>query len=216
MRRITLTTLGFTLAAGSALFSLGCARTIVETPNNTEYAAGNTEADLDFWHTLPGRPAITNSEGIHGAMQFVDGGESTAAYTDRLARLKEMGWLSEGFDEEPNIAMQRGTLAKLLAHALDIKGGVMMQLSNKSPRYATRELVYMQMMPPGTELQVLSGLEYIGVMQKAQDYLLLREADRRAAEAASQDAGGTVPAEATDSGDAPKNEAPKPGIGSPG
>lgn len=216
MRRITLTTLGFTLAAGSALFSSGCARTIVETPNNTEYAAGNTEADLDFWHTLPGRPAITNSEGLHGAMQFVDGGETTTAYTDRLARLKEMGWLSEGFDEQPNLAMQRGTLAKLLAHALDIKGGVMMQLSNKSPRYATRELVYMQMMPPGTELQVLSGLEYIGVMQKAQDYLMLREADRRAAETASQDAGGTAPAEATDNADAPKNEAPKPGIGSPG
>jgi len=51
----------------------------------------------------------------------------------------------------------------------------MMGLSSKSPRYATRELVYLGIMADGTDQQVLSGHDYVGVISKAQDYELFSQ-----------------------------------------
>lgn len=162
------------LVIAAAVALAGCARTNVKQVQRTDYDPSDPTAELDFWHNLPGRSAVTNDEGLHGVLVFADGTDPTRTYADRVALLKERGWLPAGFDEEPNVAMQRGTLAKALAHALEIRGGVMMRVTDKSRRYSNRELVYMGLMAPGTEQQVMSGLDYIGVISKAQDYQTAR------------------------------------------
>jgi hypothetical protein len=159
----------------------GCARTTVRQVEATDYDPNDENAELDFWHNLPGRSAVTNDEGLHGVLVFADGQDPTRSYSDRIALLKERGWITKGFDEPGTLAMQRGTLAKALCHVLEVKGGVMMRVTDKSPRYAARELMYLGILAPGTEQQVLSGLDYLGVISKAQDYQMLR------------DAGGTAP-----------------------
>ncbi|TVQ60742.1 MAG: hypothetical protein EA379_07530 [Phycisphaerales bacterium] len=165
----------FALLAGAALALGACARTVVENRLETTYEPGDMTAELDFWHNLPGRSAVTNDEGLHGVLLFAKGEDTTGSYEARVERLKEMGWLPSGFDEPPDLAMQRGVLAKALAHMLDIEGGVMYSITNKHPRYATRELVYLGLLGHGTEQQVISGVDYVGAFSKAQDYMLLRD-----------------------------------------
>ncbi len=159
------------LALAATLLA-GCARTVVEDPQDTNYPADDVSAQLDFWHELPGRSAVTNDEGFHGVILFFEGADTYGSYGARVDRLKELGWLPDGFDEEPNLAMQRGTLARILVRALDIDGGVMMFLTNKHPRYANKELQFLGIMPYGAEFMVIDGLDYVGVISRAQDFLV--------------------------------------------
>jgi len=163
------------LLATAALSMSACSRTLVEEPIATDYDRQSIVQSVDFWHELPQRSAVTNDEGLHGLILFADGDDPNETYDQRVDYLKALGWLDEDFDEPANLAMQRGTLAKALTHALEIEGGVMMQLTGKNTRYATRELVFLGIMPPGTEQRVLSGYQYVGVISEAQDYQLLRE-----------------------------------------
>jgi len=171
-----LATLAITLFAMNA-----CSRTIVERTVDTDYDRADIIQSVEFWHALPGRSAVSNGEGLHGLILFADDEDPNSTYDQRVEYLKAMGWLDEDFNEPSNMAMRRGTLAKGLAHALDIDGGVMMRFTHKGTRYCTRELVYLGIMPTGTEFQVLNGYEYVGVISKSQDYELLsagRKIDR--------------------------------------
>lgn len=161
--------------AAAAVLLTGCARTVVEDPLATDYGVADPDGEVAFWHSLPPRSAITNNEGMHAILILSDGADPTASYDERVALLKERGWLPSAFDEQPDLAMQRGRFASLAAHALDIDGGVMMRLTNKAPRYATRELEFMRLIGPGTEREVLSGLDLLGSVAQLEDYRLRQE-----------------------------------------
>ncbi len=161
-------------AAGLAALSAGCARTYIPATIDTNYPPQNTDKELEFWHSLPGRSAVCNDEGLHGLILLADGDDSTGGYLKRVELAKQRGWVSADFNEAGNLAMQRGTLAQAIVVICKIKGGVLLQLLGPTPRYATRELVYMRLMgDPSTENLAITGLEYMGVISKAQDYLML-------------------------------------------
>lgn len=161
-----------------AISIAGCSRSLMEAPVQTSYDRASVTDSVDFWHQLPSRAAVTNGEAMHALLLFADSRDPHETYDERIADLLSRGWLAEGFDEPADLAMQRGTLAKGLAGAMDIGGGVMMRLTDRSPRYSTRELLFLGIFPPGTSQQVLNGYQFIGVISKAQDYQLLREGMR--------------------------------------
>ena len=45
-----------------------------------------------------------------------------------------------------------------------------MRLVGATPRYATRELVYLEIMEYGTEQQALSGIEFVATISRAQQF----------------------------------------------
>lgn len=186
----------FTAVVGAALLTLlgGCQRSKVAQTLDDTINTKSEASDLEFWHQLPGRSAVTNSEGLHGVLLLADGSDPTTSWEERLALLKERGWVTEKFSQAGDETIDRGTLAKAICHALKIEGGVMMRLTHTMPRYALRELTYLRVMAASTENQVVNGLDYIGIMSKAQDYAMLQES-KKAKEA------GEAPA-------APANEAP--------
>ena len=163
-----------------AILLTGCARTIVEQTQETDYDPNDITAQLDFWHELPGRSAVSNNEGLHGVILFFEGEDTTVSYEGRVDHLKNKGWLEEKFDEPEDMAMQRGLLSHVLCRAMEIKGGVMMRLTKGNPRYAYKELVYLGVMPDGSGQMVLDGLDYVGVISRAQDWLVVRGLKERA------------------------------------
>ena len=188
------TTAILTLAAALAMGGLGaiggCARTVIENPLNTNYPAGDLDGDLNYWHTLPTRSAVCNDEGLHGIFLLADGEDTLGSYEARVMEAKKRGYLPEDWAEAANLSMRRGTLARSVCVICKIKGGVMMQVFGPRARFAIRELVYMQIMgDPSTEAQSITGLEFLGVISKAQDYINLAElaaevpADEKAADA---------------------------------
>ncbi|MFT3684496.1 MAG: hypothetical protein QM783_06130 [Phycisphaerales bacterium] len=163
------------IAAAAAGGQAGCARTRIDKGLDTGYEAGDITRDVAFWHRLPERSALTNDEGIHGLLSVVLGNDPAKSYAERVKLAKEKKLLPEGFDEPFNATMTRGTLAYALAKYVGAEGGVMMRLSGGAGRYAVRELSFLGILPEGsTENQVITGLDYIGVISKAQDYVAVR------------------------------------------
>lgn len=184
MKRITpILILGLTLQALS-----GCARTVVENPQNTSYDPANINAQLDFWHNLDQRSAITNDEAMHAVLILAEGADPTSSYEERIENLKQRGWLQPSFDEPADLAVQRGTLARMLAFAIDAPQGVLSMVFNRTPRYALRDLMAIDIMPAGSDLQAIDGREFLGVLGKAQDYRTIQNARRQAAESPDQPA----------------------------
>jgi hypothetical protein len=155
--------------------SLGaCARTVIQNPQPTDYPPGDTTAELDFWHGLPGRSAVSNNEGLHGILLLFDGADPTQSYDARVATLKDRGWLPKSFNEPGEIALQRGTLAHVLVRAMEVRGGVMMFVTSRHARYANLELQRIGVMPAGSELMVIDGLDFVGALSKAQDFMVVK------------------------------------------
>ncbi len=156
-------------------FGGGCQRSKVAQTLETTIDTKSETSDLEFWHQLPGRSAVTNSEGLHGVLLLSEGGDPTASWDERLALVKERGWVAEDFSQAGDETINRGTLAKALCHALKIEGGVMMRLTRTMPRYALKELTHLRVMAASTENQIVNGLDYIGILSKAQDYAMMQE-----------------------------------------
>lgn len=179
-------TLAVALALGGVGAALaGCARTMIAERARTDYAPADGMAEMDFWYALPGRIAVSNDEALHALVLLEDSGHMPRGYAERVAHAKARGWVPESWDEPAEAAVQRGTLARAIVRVCGIKGGVIMRVFGPVPRYALRELVYLGIMPSSTENQTISGLDFLGVVSKAQDYITLS----REREAAPEPAG---------------------------
>ena len=162
--------------AGAALLLVlvggggGCQAARVDRPLTAELGGSDEETQLEFWHTLAQQPVTSNDDAFHGLLLFLDGTDPAGDYAGRVAALKERRYLPRNFDQPAEQAVDRGTLAVALARALEIRGGVVMSLTGKTPRYATKELVFLGIYPPSSPNQTFSGTEYLGIIGKAEDY----------------------------------------------
>jgi hypothetical protein len=174
----------------------GCHTTTsrVAQPLAPELAKSDPDAQVEFWHTLPDRKAVSNDEAFHGLLLFADGDDQSADYAGRVETLKQRRMLSGEFNAAAGEPVRRGTVAVALAQVLSIRGGLTMHLFGSSPRYAVRELQYAGLFPPSSSQQTFSGAEFLGIIGRAEDYQRTQnpadELTPPAAEAASDTGGG--------------------------
>ena len=166
MLRTTLLTVGLLALAAS----LGCDSTIHSSSVITEYDQGDANAEMEFWHGLSDQLVTTNNDAMHGLIELANETDPSTSYEQRLAWLKQRELLDADFNGAPDEAVKRGTVAQVICRILKIEGGVSMRLIGADPRYATRELVYLEIMEYGTEQQALSGIEFVGTISRAQDF----------------------------------------------
>ena len=165
-----------TLLILAAFLAVGCEGTKTASPLITNYDQANATADLDYWHGLADQPITTNNDAFHGLIELAAPGSSPGnadtckTYDERVAWLKDHQYLDASFDRPADEAARRGTVAQIICRIKKIDGGLTMHVLGANPRYATRELVYLRIMHPGTEQQALSGIEFVGIIGKAQDY----------------------------------------------
>lgn len=153
-----------------ALLLTGCRSAEVANPL-TETTSGNeTAAQMEFFHTLAERKITSNDEAFHALLLFLDGADPADTYKGRVAVLKERGMLGNGFDQPANQAISRGTFARAICVALEIKGGLTMRLAGPQPRYAMLELQDMNLFPAGSVNQTFTGNEILTLIGKAEDY----------------------------------------------
>ena len=141
-------------------------------PNDVTAEIGGNDADtqLNFWHTLADRPLTSNNDAFHGMLLYLDESDSCADYPARLASLKHRGLLPANFNEPADIAVERGTVAVMFVKTLKLKGGWAMHVFGPSPRYALRELQYLNIFPYSSPQQTFSGSEFVGVIGALEDY----------------------------------------------
>lgn len=206
------------LVSAAALVCLsGCGlntRTTVESPASTQFP---TDADsLDFWDTLEIQPVTTNDDALHGLLLLVQQDPPAESWESRLSAAQNRGWIGEKTTLEPKESAQMGMIAVCLCDILDVQGGLSMRMFGRIPRYSTRELVHIGLMPGITEHEALSGAEFIALLGAAEQRqsidhaLAVRNASAVAEEpvanAPGPDAPATEPTPDTPSDQAPKTE----------
>jgi hypothetical protein len=162
------------------LLVAGCHSAKVAQPLTGKLAGNDPDSQLEFWHTLATRPVTSNDEAFHGLLLYADGNDPANDYQGRVAILKQRKMLPQKFDRPADEAVQRGPLALAIVRLLKIKGGAMLQLTG-APRYAVRELMFMELYPPSGTHQTFSGTEYLGIIGRLEDYQRGNAADAPAA-----------------------------------
>ncbi|MEX2671598.1 MAG: hypothetical protein WD294_05750 [Phycisphaeraceae bacterium] len=169
------------------LVMTGCQSARIGEPLTDTLGGADFEQQMAFWHELNERPITSNDEAFHALLLYFDGSATEHTYADRVTELKLRRWLPDDFNEDADVAVRRGTLAVALAQALEIEGGVVMRLTGPTPRYATRELVYLNLFPASTAQQTFSGAQFVGVIGRVEDYQRRQEHSRQQAEPAPEE-----------------------------
>lgn len=183
-----------TLLLGALLASAGCkVATVQQTVVSQLEAPGSPEGQMEFWHRLAEQPLTSNDDAFHGLLLFADGGDDSADYAARVARLKQRGLLPAWFDAPATEAVQRGIVAMAMLKLIDERGGLMLRLLGPTPRYATREAVHLGLMPASSPRQTFTGGQFVGVIGRVEDFQRGNPADRPAAQLPG-DPGGPSPA----------------------
>ena len=169
----------------AALLAGGCQSARVEQPLTANLGTNDPAQQLEFWHQLAEQPVTSNDDAFHGLLMFLDGDDPANDYAGRVRELRRRRMLPRGFDRPAEQAVERGTLAVALLKALNIDGGLALRLFGPSPRYAVRELVFLDLYPPSSPHQTFSGTEFLGIIGKAEDYQR-REKARAAARQAGE------------------------------
>lgn len=162
----------YPLLLGLACFAglAGCQATQLDQTVKTDYDQTDMVSAVDFWHQLITQPAVSNNAAFHGLIRFDRQTDPSADYPARRQWLVEQGYLDGGFDRPGNEAANRGTVAQVLCRMLGIDGGLSMRLLNDHPRYATRELVFLNLYEPSSPQQGLSGIQFVEVLSRAEDF----------------------------------------------
>jgi hypothetical protein len=148
------------LTAGSLVGCDAFQRTRVET-TILESHPGELD-DFEFWDDLAQQPVVSNDDALHALILMNDGRDPSTDFEGRTAIAAEKGWLQgTHLPLDANESASVGLLSVAGCRILDIQGGLTMSLLGPSPRYCTRELVAMGILPGLTANEALSGLEFI-------------------------------------------------------
>lgn len=163
------------LVVGPALLAVllcgaGCQTTRVKDSLVASTGGDDLDSQFEFWHQLPERPVTCNDEAFHGLLLCLDHADASPDYRARVQSLESRGLLPEHFAAPGDAAVRRGDLAIAIAGIVHIRGGAMMHLLPRSPRYALRELEDCGLFPPSGENESLTGAEFLGVIGRMKDY----------------------------------------------
>jgi len=161
---------------------LGCRATTVGKPLAAELSGSDPDAQLNFWHSLADEPLTSNDQAFHGLLLYLDSKDDSTDYAARVQALQARGIVSKQFKEPAEAIVTRGTLAVAIVKILEIKGGLTMHVLGAQPRYAVRELQFMNLYPPGATWQSFSGNEFLGIIGRIEDYQRGNPADKPAAQ----------------------------------
>lgn len=160
------------IASTLCSLSVGCTvfdRTVVEDSAVQQFP-GNDQ-DFDFWDSLAKQSVVTNNDALHGLLLLADGKDDCETYECRYQAGMAMGWLDGSWGDMPpaNQSAKVGWVAVAACQILKIKGGLTMRLFGDSPRYCSRELTFMGLLPALSENEALTGLEFTALVDNIED-----------------------------------------------
>lgn len=126
------------------------------------------DQEIDFLAAVEKMPAVTNNDALHAFLLLQDGDDRSADYASRVQEGIRRGWLPRGSAHLADEAARVGWMATAGCVVMDVKGGFTMHVLGPVPRYATKELVFMEILPLRTENQVLTGSEFVDYLNRLQ------------------------------------------------
>ncbi len=132
-------------------------------------AEGEVMSDAQFLFDLSKKKYCSTDDAYRGMLYLIDGKDTSKDFEERTARLAMRGVVKKNWRHSCNEVVTKGKVAYMLVRALEVRGGVMYNVTNASPRYSLRELIFNGIIKDGTEHSKLSGAEYVGILGRAED-----------------------------------------------
>jgi hypothetical protein len=142
----------------------GCRPYVMSNSAVDQYPSGDQE--IEFLGAVERMPAVTNNDALHGFLLLQDGADACTSFESRVQEGEKRGWFRGSAPQKPNEAAKVGWMATAGCVVMNVEGGVSMRLFGPLPRYATRELVYMEILPLRTENQILTGAEFVDFINR--------------------------------------------------
>ena len=169
-----LATLAAALLCGALVLGFaGCDRQLAQSSVTDRFA--RPEQELDHAEQLESTAVVTNNDMLHGFIVFVSGQDPWTTYAQRVLDARSRGWVPKDWNEPANESATVGRMASIASHIIEIRGGLSFMLLGPTPRYALRELTYQDILPPRTENQSLSGLEFTDFLNRLSRMSRLKE-----------------------------------------
>ena len=172
-RRLALIACKAGLAGCALAAAVGCDRQLAQSSVTDRFA--RPEQELEHAEALESTAVVTNNDMLHGFIVFVSGEDPWTTYAQRLLDARSRGWVPKDWREPANESATVGRVASIASHIVDIRGGLSFMLLGPTPRYALRELIYQDILPPRTENQSLSGLEFTDFLNRLSRMSRLKE-----------------------------------------
>jgi len=153
-----------------ALLLTGCTTRTVSEPITVKYGGADADAQMEFWHALYESKLTSYDEAFHGLLLFIDANNVPTEYEAKVQALKSRGLLPDSFDRPAKAAAERGDLAVIVINLVKPKRGLFASVLPQSPRYATRELQYVGLYPPGSPWQSFTGGQFVSIVGRLEDY----------------------------------------------
>ncbi len=157
------------VAVLAAVTAAGCAtaRTVIENSATDRFGADADE--LDFWDVIATQRVVTNHDALYGLL-LAASGAAPEGYEARLEEARRRGWIAGARTPPANESATVGMIAVAACDLIDAGGGLVMRLLGPAPRSCTREIVYLDLLPPRTENQSMTGLEFIDLLSRIEQF----------------------------------------------
>jgi hypothetical protein len=140
---------------------------------NQPSSAGWSQSQLLYFQEIMAKKYVLRSDALRSLLMLISQDNSALDQAGQIKLLKERSIIppkiaSAFASEKP---LRKGLAAEMFCRALGIKGGLTLRLFGMNQRYAFNELVFLRIMPQGSQDDIISGREFIALFTKAVEYL---------------------------------------------
>jgi len=120
-----------------------------------------------FIDRISSETLVSEDDALRGIVMLLDGKDPAENFQGRIDVLLARKVVDRAWNYDAGRPITRGKLAYMVYQACGISGGVVLQLTGPSRRYCLRELQYLGIMPSGSLLAKVSGMEFQSTMARA-------------------------------------------------
>lgn len=160
------------LAISLGLLAGACAAPRAESPK----VDPNTLSDEGFANYIAQLDVVTVDEAYRAMLLLADGEDGRKSFAERKAELESRGIARPEWNLQPENVIDTGSVAFMVCKICQIPGGVNMHAFGSwglgDRRYATRELIYREMLDESVDYQYLKGSDLHTLLRKADTLMM--------------------------------------------
>ncbi|MBN1554060.1 MAG: hypothetical protein JXA11_04890 [Phycisphaerae bacterium] len=128
------------------------------------------EDSAGYLDRLSDQNTVSENDAMRGILLLLDEKDDAKSFDERRQILLERGVVSGKWSFQKDRPITRGKFAYMIYQAIKLPGGVILTVGGPNQRYCLRELEYRQFMAQGFILAPVTGMEYVGVLTRADAY----------------------------------------------
>lgn len=129
------------------------------------------EDSAAYLDRLSSQNTVSENDAMRGVLLLLDGKDEASSFEQRREKLAERGVVSGTWNFQKDRPITRGKFAYMIFQATKLPGGLILTVGGPNQRYCLRELTYRQFMAQGFILAPVTGMEYVGVLTRADTYV---------------------------------------------